>query len=177
MTNYHIIIGRTDAGQRVRSRDAYEWNDAQAIWDVLDKRRIAGELTGFQWFGVRASDDLAWCHAAKMEVSQHTFSWILEEKRRKERGKFATKLLNERPDLTFHQLLYRLANETGCAEWEAERALKDRVLIARCDQKHAWYWKKAGGSFWEKKCPTCDGSLQQTTLALRRDFRRYDVAA
>jgi hypothetical protein len=107
---------------------------------------------------------------------------------RRDAGRFAREWLKNPDGPDFDRLVLQLAKilreefpALAREHWTyprsvAEKALKDRVTIARC-RNHggkglAFYWPKRQGKLADARCPKCGYGLDQTSLALQVRFDR-----
>lgn len=109
--------------------------------------------------------------------------WALQKARRKEIGATALWAIKRTSAGASLDSVIRAARESlakrGITVYphEVEQAVKSRVLIGRCPDRHAWWIRKNEGPMFGHSCPTCGQRLAATSLALQATFRRLDVEA
>jgi len=64
------------------------------------------------------------------------------------------------------------AREITVDQHTVEYAVKSRVTIGRCRQHGGYWFPKAEGPLHKRRCPECNGWLNQTSLALGTGFKR-----
>lgn len=180
------------------------WHEAQAVWQVLDDSRIAGDLPlddlpvaySVNSFAVRSIDDprvTAAIAARQARAGRDPFAVTVRRLgtsaqttmrvyRRKALGEIALRAVKNPALTTLGAVVRRAIEDARCAglnpaQHDVEQAVKDRVLIARDwnNDRRAYFTPRRKGLTIRDMAAAAGSDLRQTSLALRANFARLDA--